>query len=419
MKPRSNSRVGGNGDCSLKKFIFIGILLLAAAGAAWIYRWKSAPPEVMVTAARVETLVDTLSTNGKTEPAEYRIVLAGREGTLTKLLVEKGRQVAAGAVIAQIESRDSRSSLDQAEARVAQVKAEMTVFDQGGRAGEIAEINGAEARLKLQLKAAERELEASQRLAEKKYATAQEVSQSQDQVDQFRAQIRALDAKRAVLVMPADKAAAQARLREAEAAVEIARRRLESGVVRAPISGTVYQVEPKPGAYLEPGSELVRIGRVDKLRVTVYVDEPELGRVAVGMPVTITWDALAGKEWKGTVDKIPTEIVAFGTRQVGEVICIIDNPGKELYPGANVNAAIRSRGVENALTLPKETLRRENGVDGVYVVANGVLKWQPVKTGVSNVTRIQVLDGLKAGDAVLLPLERPIKDGMVVKAVAQ
>jgi HlyD family secretion protein len=327
--------------------------------------------------------------------------------------------VGAGAVIASIESRDARSSLDAAEARVAQVKAEMEVFDRGGRSAEIAEIDGAAARLKLQLKAGERDLESSQRLAEKKYATAQEVSQAQDQVEQLQSQIRALDAKRAALVMPSDKAAAQARLRDAEAAVEIARRRLELGVVRAPIGGTVYQVEPKTGAYLEPGSELARIGRVDKLRVTVYVDEPELGRVAVGMPVTITWDALAAKEWKGAVEKVPAQIVAFGTRQVGEVICVIDNPGRELYPGANVNAAIRSRAVENALTIPKETLRRENGVEGVYVVANGLLKWQPVKTGVSNVTRTQVLDGLKAGDAVLLPSERPLKDGMIVKAAAQ
>jgi len=385
----------------------------------WIYRWKSAPPEVPVTQARVETLVDMLATNGKTEPVEYRIVLAEREGTLTRLLVEKGRQVAAGAVIADIESRDARSSVDGAMARVAQVKAELEVFDQGGRAAEIAEIDGGAARLKLQLKAAERELESSQRLAEKKYATAQEVAQARDQADQLRAQLRGLTAKRSALVMPADKAGAQARLRDAEAAVEIAKRRLELGVVRAPISGTVYQVEPKTGAYLEPGSELARIGRVDKLRVTVYVDEPELGRVAVGMPVTITWDALAGKEWKGTVEKIPSQIVPFGTRQVGEVICVIDNPGGELYPGANVNAAIRARSVENVLTIPKETLRRENGVEGVYLVVNGLLKWQPLKTGISNVTRTQVLEGLKAGDAVLLPIDRPLKDGMIVKSVSQ
>lgn len=403
----------------MKKIVLIAVLILLAAGAAWIYRWKSAPPEVAVTAARVETLVDTLATNGKTEPVEYRIVLAEREGTLTRLFAEKGRHVAAGAVIANIESRDARSALDAAQARAAQAKAEMEVFEQGGRTAEIAEIDGAAARLKLQLKAAERELESSQRLAEKKYATAQEVLQAQDQVEQLQSQLRSLTAKRAALVMPSDKTAARARLRDAESAVEIARHRLELGVVRAPISGTVYQVEPKTGAYLEPGGELARIGRVDRLRVTVYVDEPELGRIAAGMPVTITWDALAGKQWNGAVEKVPAQIVAFGTRQVGEVICIIDNPGQELYPGANVNASIRSRSVENVLTIPKETLRRENGVEGVYVAAAGVLKWRPVKTGVSNVTRIQVLNGLQAGDALLLPLERPIKDGMIVKAVAQ
>jgi HlyD family secretion protein len=116
---------------------------------------------------------------------------------------------------------------------------------------------------------------------------------------------------------------------------------------------------------------------------------------------------------------VPSQIVPFGTRQVGEVICVIDNPGQELYPGANVNAAIRAKSVENVLTIPKETLRRENGVEGVYLIVNGVLKWQPLKTGVSNVTRTQVVEGLRAGDAVLLPVDRPLKDGMIVKAVTQ
>ena len=409
--------LGQDGAYSVKKLVFIVVLLFAIAGAAWIYRLKSAPPAVMVTAARVETLVDTLSTNGKTDPVEYRVVLAEREGTLTRLTVEKGRRVAAGEVIAEIESRDAKSALNAAQARVEQVKAEMEVVGRGGRAAEIAEIEGAASRLRLQLKAAERELESSRRLAEKKYATGQEVSQALDQVQQLQAQIRSLESKRAALVMPSDKAVAEARLRDAETAVEIARRRLELGVVRAPIGGTVYQVEPKTGAYLEPGSELARIGRLDKLRVTVFVDEPELGRVAVGMTVTITWDALAAKEWKGAVERIPVQVVAFGTRQVGEVICIIDNPGLELYPGANVNAAIRSRAVENALTIPKETIRRENGVEGVYLAVDGIIKWRPVKTGISNVTRTQVTDGLKAGDLILLPAEIPLKDGMLVRAI--
>ena len=90
-------------------------------------------------------------------------------------------------------------------------------------------------------------------------------------------------------------------------------------VVRAPIAGTVYQFDLKPGAYLNAGDLVASIGQLDRVRVKVFVDEPDLGRVKRGMPVGITWDAMPGRQWKGVVDKTPTQIVALGTRQVGEV----------------------------------------------------------------------------------------------------
>jgi multidrug efflux pump subunit AcrA (membrane-fusion protein) len=136
------------------------------------------------------------------------------------------------------------------------------------------------------------------------------------------------------------------------------------------------------------------------------------------MPVTVTWDAKAGKEWKGSVEKVPTEITSIGTRQVGEVVCNVDNPDRELLPGTNINAAIRSREVENALAVPKEALRRENGQTGVLVLEGDHLVWRPVQTGISSITRSQVTGALKEGDMVLLPTERPLKSGDKVKPAA-
>ena len=186
----------------------------------------------------------------------------------------------------------------------------------------------------------------------------------------------------------------------------------------APISGTVYQVDPKPGAYLPPGDLVANIGRLDKLRVSVYVDEPELGRVAKGMPVTLTWDAIPGKEWKGTVDRLPQQIVPLQSRQVGEVLVVVDNPNGDLVPGSNINAFIRSRVAENALTIPKECIRKEGDVSGVYVFEGDKLKWHPLKLGVSNITRAQVLDGVKAKDRVANAVDKPLKDGMSAVAIA-
>ena len=79
---------------------------------------------------------------------------------------------------------------------------------------------------------------------------------------------------------------------------------IEQSIVRAPIEGTVYQFDLKPGAYLNAGDTVASIGRLDQVRVNVNVDEPDLGHVAVGMPVIITWDALAGRQWAGVSTRL-------------------------------------------------------------------------------------------------------------------
>jgi len=68
------------------------------------------------------------------------------------------------------------------------------------------------------------------------------------------------------------------------------------------------------------------------VRVWLYVDEPLLGRVAPGQPVTITWEALPGRQWCGAVEKMPADIRPLGSRQVGDVVSVIDNPGASCYP---------------------------------------------------------------------------------------
>ena len=135
------------------------------------------------------------------------------------------------------------------------------------------------------------------------------------------------------------------------------------------------------------------------------------------MPVTITWDALPGREWKGFVESVPLQVVPLGTRQVGEVICTIDNPDLSLIPGTNINAEIRSKAAENALVVPKEVIRRQGSETGVFILERTKLVWRPVRTGITSVTRVQILEGLQEGDQVALPVERAIKAGDEVKPV--
>src|SRR5262249_13968358 len=117
---------------------------------------------------------------------------------------------------------------------------------------------------------------------------------------------------------------------------------------------------------------------------------------------------------KGTVDRTPTEIVTMGARQVGEVTCNIDNPAVDLLPGTNVNAVILSETVENAITIPKEAVHREQGQTGVYLLEGDHIRWRTITQGVNSTTRTQVKE-LNSGDAVALPSEKSLKDGMTVE----
>jgi HlyD family secretion protein len=401
-------------DHSMKKLLaLVGVLVLVLGW--WAYRRKNAPPEAPFAKVSRETVVSTLITNGRMEPVEWTAVLAERSGVVEKLHTDRGTRVGRGDMLAEIGAENSKSDLAAADARVAQARAELSVVEAGGRASDLAEIDGALARARVERENARKEQASLERLVAKQAATRQEAEDAARRVELADTQLQALEKKRTALVGKSDRASAEAKLRELEAAADISRRQLEKTVIRAPIAGVVYDSTVRLGSYLNPGDPVAKVGRTEKVRVRVYVDEPELGRVAAGMPVTITWDALPGRSWKGTVERMPDQIAALGTRQVAEVVCVIDNPGGELLPGANVNAEIRSRVAENALTIPREALRRQSNVPGVLLLQGDKVVWRKVTLGVSAVTRVQVLEGLAEGDSVALPSEVTLEDGSSVR----
>ncbi len=402
-----------------KLLIALPLLALSAVGIGWLARRDPAPPEVPFARVRRGTLESLLVTNGKVEPIEWTAVRAGREGHLKGLAVVRGQRVLRGTVLAELDAREARAELAAAESRIAQARAEIEVFDRGGPAAELVEIDSGIARARADLEIARRELASATRLIERKAAPAIEGVALRDRVRQGEALIAALSRKRAALVTPGGRAAAEARMLEATAAAELAGRKIAAGRIEAPMDGVVYQLDVREGAYVRPGDPVAEIGRLERLRVLVYVDEPDLGRVEMGMPVTITWDARPGRAWTGTIEKLPARIIALGSRQVGEVTCHIDNAGLALPPGANINAEIRSRRSENALRVPKEALRREVSGNTVFVLQGDRVVRRPVQVGTASITHAEIVTGLAENDAVALPTEVPLRDGQRVRAKVQ
>ena len=401
----------------MRHLFWIVPALALAAGMGYLVQQKNAPPEVRVTAARIGTIVDTLVTNGKVEPVSFVSVRATRAGAVVAAHTSSGKTIAAGQSILDQDGAEIVAARQGAEARVAQIEAEIRSLEGGGRASDRAEIDGQISRLNVERASIDKELGTVRRLIEKSAATRQEAQVLEDKRASIESQIRALQQRRGVLFTPGDRAILEARLREARTAVASANTQLEQSKLRAPTRGVVYQMDVKAGAYLNPGDLVANIGEIKRLSVNVFVDEPELGRVALEMPVTITWDGLAGREWTGRVDRLPSQIQALGSRQVGEVVVRIDNEDGSLKPGANVNVAVRSREAANAVIIPKECLRRDaSSAQGVYVVETGKIQWRPVKLGVVNVTHAQVLSGVQSGDSVVLATDVELANGVAVSA---
>jgi HlyD family secretion protein len=396
-------------------------ILIALAGAVLLFFFierRSTPPEVPFTKVTRETIVSALTTNGKVEPVEWASARAESAGAVRRVLVHRGDKVARGAPLVELDATPLQSDASAAQARVAQAQAALRALEQGGSPAEIASIDGSLDTARQELATAQREYEINQRLAAKNAVTREDVQASKERVERAQLQIQSLEKRKAALVSAPDREAAQARLREAEAALAGIRERIGMTVIRAPISGTVYQFDLRPGSYLNPGDLVASIGKLETVRVIVYVDEPDLGRVAVGMPVTITWDAMPGRTWTGTVERKPTQVITLGTRQVGEVGCIIGNPDLDLLPGTNVNAEIRSQVVKNALAIPNAAVRREDGHTGVYLLtADNKIVWRNIQLGVTSVVRAQVTSGLNEGDSIALPTDKNLKNGMPVTPV--
>jgi len=395
------------------------VLIAAAAVVAWIVTKKSTPPEVDFAKVTRETLVSSLSTNGRVEPIEWMAARAERAGMITRVLVTRGQGVQKDQPLVELDTRVVSADLSKAQAAIEEAKAQEQVLNQGGRAAERQQIESDLSRVRLDLEAAQKNYQALERLAAKQAATRQEVDAARQLVDQLQLRIQALEKSKAALVTSTDKEIAKAKLQQAESAASVARTNLELSVVHAPMDGTVYDFDLKAGAYVNPGDPIAKVGRLGRVRVTVYVDEPDLGKVRKGEVVVITWDALPGHQWKGEVDKLPTQIVPLGTRQVGEVGCINENPDHDLLPNANINADIQATSVPNALAIPKEALRRQGPDSGVLLLQGDRVVWRKVSLGVSSFTKSQILSGLMEGDAVALPSEKVIQNGSKVEPVFQ
>ena len=98
-------------------------------------------------------------------------------------------------------------------------------------------------------------------------------------------------------------------------------------LIRAPFDGIVYSLPVKRGAYVNPGDLVLQEADLSRVLVRAFVDEPDVARLSPGEKIEVTWDAMPGRVWNGSVSAVPAAVKLHGTRNVGETTCIVAESG--------------------------------------------------------------------------------------------
>src|SRR5205814_4867608 len=96
----------------------------------------------------------------------------------------------------------------------------------------------------------------------------------------------------------------QAQNSEAQTEYAAAENILSQLNVRAPFDGTVYSLPVHQGAYVNPGELILQEANLSKMLVRAFVDEPDIGRLAAGQKIELTWDAVPGRIWNGVLSRV-------------------------------------------------------------------------------------------------------------------
>jgi RND family efflux transporter MFP subunit len=379
------------------KWVVLGLAVVAAAAGAFVL-FKPAPA-VPVRAATAVAQASAASANSVLDASGY--VIARRQATVSskvtgkvvELLIEEGKAVKAGEVLARLDDSNTRAQLSLSESQLDASKA-------------------AQAEVKVQLVEAERQLRRTRELHERKLVSDAAIDNAQSTVDSLKARLES----------------AQLNVSVAERGVSVQRRLLDDTVVRAPFAGVITVKNAQVGEMISPlsaGGAGTRTGigtlvDMDSLEIEVDVNENFINRVRPGQRVEAVLNAYP--DWKipcAVIAVIPT---ADRSKATVKVRIGIEAKDARIIPDMGVRVAFLPEGEAAAaadapagVLVPAEAVKDEAGTSVVFVLKGEAVERRAVKLGAARGGQVQVLAGLGAGEQVAIGDLAQLADGAKVE----
>jgi len=194
--------------------------------------------------------------------------------------------------------------------------------------------------------------------------------------------------------------AATKNLTQTEITVKEAQLNLEKTKIRAPFSGIVYDIQVSPQEHVSPGQELFTLVNIDRIQVEARVLESEISKMKVGREVDLKLSAYPGKVFKGIVKAISP--VINPEDRTCKVTIDVANPEEEIKPGMHADVEIAAEIHKDRLLIPQEAVLVRMGRKMAFVIEGELAKWRYIDVGLENEDYVEVVDGVKDGETVIV-----------------
>lgn len=189
----------------------------------------------------------------------------------------------------------------------------------------------------------------------------------------------------------------------------------ERCTIKAPISGVIRSLDAKVGLYLGIGDPIGRILQIDKVKAVVGIPESDITAVRNLPTVDLTIQALDNLQIVGK-----NYFVSSSPETAARLYRIeleIDNPDHRILPGMFVRANIIKQNRENALSIPFYSVISRNNEQYVFIERDGVVRKQHIQTGIMEQWMVEITDGLKSGDRIVVEGHRDVENDQKVNVV--
>jgi HlyD family secretion protein len=385
--------------------VAIAVLVTMAWGGAAYFGASASIPDSRLAAVERGTLARSVVATGKIEPITKVEIKSKANGIIKVLAVEVDQEVEAGTVLVELDRENLMARVREARATLQGARAAHQASEAQYKKSSV-EAEGPDVEF------ARRSYDRAKSLFEQRLVAQHQLEEARTALDQAENRRRAAESQLAIALARVAEAAAN--VAQAQAAVERAEEELANATIRAPIRGRILARDIEIGSpvssILNMGSAatpVITMGDISHVFVRGRVDETEIGHLRLGQPARITVETFKDKTFQGKVTQISPLGVERDNVTNFEVRVSIENPGNELKANMTANAEIVLEERPNVLIVPEAAIsydaKRKASVDVLDAAERTGRRRVPIKVGISNGTRTQVLEGLKEGDRLVLP----------------